>query len=33
MLIGVDTYYRVEIEELIEYKMKKDANTDYVYVT
>ena len=31
MLIGVDTYYRVEIEELIEYKKKKD--TDLVYVT
>ena len=30
MLIGVDTYYRVEIEELIEYK-EKDVN--YVYVT
>ena len=31
MLIGVDTYYRVEIEELIEYKAKKDVN--FVYVT
>ena len=30
MLIGVDTYYRVEIEELIELKM---IETDKVYVT
>ena len=30
MLIGVDAYYRVEIEELIEYKMK---DSDFVYVT
>ena len=30
MLIGVDSYYRVEIEELIEYKA---IDVNYVYVT